>query len=459
MSIEYEEFLARKALVVTSAGIDVDPATLHPALKPFQRAAVAWALRKGRSALWESTGLGKTFQQLVWAQHAAERTLIVAPLAVAQQTVREGARWGIAVTYARNQEQAAPTGIAITNYEMVDHFDVAQFGAVVLDESSALKDETAKRRSQLIALFRDTPMRLCCTATPAPNDIDELGNHAEFLGVMTLAEMRAAFFVHDENGYHLKGHARQAFYRWLASWAISMIRPSDLGFDDTDYDLPPLSIVPEIIRTNYLPAGRLVPVGLKGIQDRSAVRKATLHDRVARAAELINADPAEPWIAWVGLNDEGRQLARLVPDAVLVEGSQSPDAKADALLKFANGETRVLVTKGTIAGMGLNLQRCARQVFVGLSDSFELYFQCIRRSYRYGQTRPVYAHIVLTELEETIYHNVLRKEQEATEVMQQLVQQTAIFEREELGLRMTAKDTYAPAQPMRLPAWLRTVAA
>jgi hypothetical protein len=456
---EYEAFLARKALVVPAAGMTVDPATLHPALKDFQRASVAWALHKGRAALFESTGLGKTFQQLVWAEHAATRALIVAPLAVVQQTVREGIRWGIPVTYARSQQQAAPTGITITNYDMAPHFDAAQFDAVVLDESSALKDETAKRRGQLIVQFGATPMRLCCTATPAPNDIDELGNHAEFLGVMTLAEMRAAFFVHDENGYHLKGHAQQAFYRWLASWAMSMIRPSDLGFDNTGYDLPPLSIVPEIIRTNYLPRGRLVPVGLKGIQDRAAVRKDTLHDRVARAATLINADPTEPWIAWVGLNDEGRQLQRLVPDAVLVEGSQSPDVKADALFRFANGETRVLITKGKIAGLGLNLQVCARMVFVGLSDSYEQYFQCIRRCHRFAQTRPVRVHIVLSELEETIYHNVLRKEQEATEVMQQLVQQAAIFEREELGLTNTAKDTYTPAQPMRLPAWLRTVAA
>lgn len=448
----YHDFLARKRLVARPTGIDIDPDILHADLFPFQRASVAWALRKGRAALFESTGLGKTFQQLVWAQHAATRTLIVAPLAVAQQTVREGEHWGIPVTYARSQAAAPASGITITNYEMIERFDAAQFGAVVLDESSILKGQDGKTRAALISQFADVPMRLCCTATPAPNDIDELGNHAQFLGIMTLAEMRASFFVHDENGYRLKGHARQPFYRWLASWSMSLLKPSDLGFDDTGYDLPPLSIVPEIIETGYCPPGRLVPVGLKGIGDRSAVRRDTVHARVQRAADLINAT-TDPWIAWVGLNDEGRMLDKLIWDSVLIEGNQTPEQKTDLLLQFLDGRARVLITKPRIAGFGLNLQHCANMAFVGLSDSYEQYFQAIRRCYRFGQKKPVSAHIILSEIEETIFHNVLRKEKEASEVMSELVKHTSVFERAEIG-QAARPDIYQPTKAIVLPSWL-----
>lgn len=450
---DYREFLRRKAIVVPNAGIEVDASALHPALFPWQREIARWALRKGRAALFEDTGLGKTIQQLSWAQHAAERTLILAPLAVAQQTVREGARWGIPVVYARSQADAAPSGITVTNYEMASHFDAAAFGAVVLDESSILKAHDGKTRTRLIEQFRQTPMRLCCTATPAPNDIAELANHAEFLGILSRPEMLATFFVHDDEGWRLKGHAREPFYRWLASWGMSIKRPSDLGYDDDGYDLPRLSIEPVIVPVDYTPPGQLFFTQLKGITDRTRVRRETLWARAAAAADLVNAEPDESWLCWVGLNDEGQALASLIPGAEVVEGQQSVEEKTERLLGFMIGDPRVLISKVAISGHGMNYQHCARMVFVGLSDSFEAYYQAIRRCWRYGQVRPVRVFIVLTEPEEAIYQNVLRKEAEAEAMSRELVKHVSAFEQAEIG-HGRQDEAYEPSLPMRLPAWV-----
>lgn len=434
----YADFLASKATVVQASGRDVRSGDIHP-------------------SLFESTGLGKTRQQIEWARLTGERALILAPLAVARQTVREAASIGVPITYARSQADADPEGLTITNYEMLHAFDPAAFGAVVLDESSLLKNFEGKVRTQLIRAFRDTPYRLCATATPAPNDIAELANHAEFLGVMKREEMLAAFFVHDDQGWRLKGHARDPFYRWLASWGMSLQRPSDLGYPDDGYALPPLEITACLVPTAWTREGQLFATDLKGIGDRAAVRRDTLSERVKAAADLILSEPDEPWIAWVGLNDEGRELAKLIPGAVLVEGQDSPDAKADAIERFMSGEVRVIISKTSIFGFGLNLQRCARMAFVGLSDSYEQYFQAIRRCWRFGQSRPVHAYIVLTEPEEAIYANVYRKQREAESVASELVKHVAAFERAEIA-NVSRREDAPHTQPMRLPAWLQGVA-
>lgn len=453
MISSYTDFLAAKTQLAPSVGIDIPDDALHPQLFAWQRDVTRWALRKGRAALFASTGLGKTLMQLVWAQHAAERVLILAPLAVARQTVREGARWGIAVTYARSQADAPAAGITITNYEMADHFDAAAFGAVVLDESSILKAHDGKTRARLIAQFRATPMRLCCTATPAPNDIAELANHAEFLGVATRPEMLATFFVHDQDGWRLKGHAKEPFYRWLASWGISITKPSDIGYSDDGYDLPPLTIEPVILPVDYRPDDQLFFTTLKGITDRTKVRKATIDERVRAAEELVRREPDEPWLIWVGLNDEGRAIHELIPGSVLVEGSQPIETKTRSLLGFSDGDIRVLISKVSLSGFGMNWQHCRRMVFVGLGDSYEQYFQAIRRCWRFGQTEPVAAYVVLTEPEEAIYQNVLRKEQEATAMTAALVHEVAAFESEELR-RVSHRDIYRATAPMQLPRWL-----
>ena len=294
---DYSAFLTAKTATAPAVGIDVDDADINPMLFPFQRDLVRWSLAKGRGAIFADTGLGKTFMQLEWARLTGERTLILAPLAVARQTVREAAKLGIDLVYARSHDAAGQ--LTITNYEMLGAFEPAEFGAVVLDESSILKSFDGKTRTALIEMFADTPYRLCCTATPAPNDIAELANHAEFLGVCSRVEMLSTFFVHDDKGWRLKGHAEEPFYRWMASWGMSLRKPSDLGYSDDGYDLPGLDILPHFIPTEYAGEGQLFAVGLKGIGDRAAVRRQTLPQRVCDAAALINASD-EPWIVWWG---------------------------------------------------------------------------------------------------------------------------------------------------------------
>ncbi len=451
----YDRFLTSKALTFPASGIDVDAGQIHDSLFDFQRDLVRWALRKGRSAIFATTGMGKTRMQVEWARLTGERVLIVAPLAVAHQTIAEAATIGVDIAYSRTGQPGKT--ITITNYEMVSHFNAADFGAVVLDESSILKSHDGKTRTALIRQFGQTPYRLCCTATPAPNDISELANHAEFLGVMNRSEMLATFFVHDERDWRLKGHAEQPFYQWLASWGMSLQAPSDLGYPDEGFALPALRIDPVFVASDYVPEGQLFATTLKGVTDRARVRKSTIDERVASAVELIEAEPDEPWLIWVGLNDEGYDLAKAIPGASLVEGNQSPEVKAAALHRFANGDDRVLITKPSIAGFGMNFQHCARMVFVGLGDSYEQYFQSIRRCYRFGQAREVHAYIVLSTLEEPIYYNVLRKEKDAQRIADELVKHVIEYERAELGSARQVLP-YTPTVPMVMPQWLGVVA-
>lgn len=449
--MSYAAFLERKSLQAVASGHEVGADAIHPSLFPFQRDLVRWSLRKGRAAIFADTGLGKTRMQLEWARLTGERTLILAPLAVAQQTIREASALGIDVTYARDQSEA--NGITISNYERLERFNPDAFGAVVLDESSILKAYEGVTRTALIEAFRNTPWRLACTATPAPNDVSELANHAEFLGVMSRVEMLAAFFVHDEDGWRLKGHAREPFWRWLASWGMSIKRPSDLGYADDGFQLPPLGIHPVLIPTDYVPEGQLFAATLKGVTDRAAVRKATVQQRVDAAVSLVQAEPGEQWLLWCGLNSEADALARACPGAVNVQGADSPESKAEALMAFAAGDVRVLVTKPSIAGFGMNFQRCARMAFVGMGDSYEAYYQAIRRCWRFGQTRPVTAHIVLTEPEDAIYANVLRKEHEAQQMASELVRHVAAYERAEIA-QASARAEYRPEVQMTVPEWM-----
>jgi hypothetical protein len=430
--VSYADLLADKRRVAPALG-RLDAGDPNPLLFPFQADLVRWAVRKGRAALFADTGLGKTFMQLEWARLIGERTLIVAPLSVARQTARLAQKLGLEVPYTRGDLH---DGISITNYEMIEHFDPQDYGAVVLDESSILKALDGKTRRRLTEMFSDTSYRLCCTATPAPNDIAEIGNHSEFLGVMPHHEMLSAFFVHGsmdngKDGWRLKGHAEDAFYRWLASWGMAVRKPSDLGYEDDGFALPPLGIRPEFVAADYVPDGQLFFGGLKGITDRSAVRRATLDGRVARAAELVNATD-DQWIVWHGLNAEGDALMAAIPGAVLVEGSQTPEEKAERLEAFQDGKYRVLITKGAIAGFGMNFQNAHRMVFVGLSDSWETYYQCIRRCWRFGQTEPVEVAIVLSDAEAAIYENVMEKEEEAQRMQARLIEHVAEFEREEI---------------------------
>ena len=464
----YDDFLASKGIRAKSYGVRVDKSEIHPMLFEFQKDVVMWALRKGRCLVGLDTGLGKTFVQLEWARLIAEHTLIIAPLSVARQTVREAHKIDLNVKYIRSQAEVNGDGIYITNYEMAEHFDENYFDAVVLDESSILKSVSGTYRKLLTKKFAKTKYRLCCTATPAPNDHAEIGMHSEFLGVLKNNEMLASFFINAnkvqedivtlQNGntvkmkskqagkkgqeWRIRNYAKTEFYEWMASWAIMMSHPADLGYDSKGYDLPNLSINPIFVRVDYQPKDQLFFTGLKGIQDRSNVRKATLNERVKKAAAMVNRSN-DQWIVWCGLQSEGDALKKAIPDAVEVKGSDKPEAKAKALEDFQDGKFRVLITKPKIAGFGMNFQNAHNMVFVGLGDSWESYYQCIRREWRFGQTQPVNVWIVLSDIEREIYDNVMRKERMAEEMKRELIMNMKMHEEQELGIgKAQAHDDY-----------------
>ena len=420
--MSYQEFLAAKRARVNETGPEVPTDAIHSMLHDWQGELVQWAARTGRAAIWADTGLGKTVMQVEWLRHVTDGGygLIVAPLAVCHQTVREAARLGVDATYVRTSAQMDGPGVYVTNYEMVQHFDPTMFRAVVLDEASILKQSDGKTRTMLIRHFEPVPFRLACTATPAPNDPEELTNQAEFLGHMSRTHMLAAYFIHDDQGWRLKGHARKPMMQWMATWAVALRKPSDLGYPDSGYDLPGLEVIPHLIDVPIEAEGQLFPTDLGGVGGRAKVRRDTLEARVQRAADLVAAEPDEPWILWCGLNDEADALARLT-GGFNIHGGLSPEEKADALLGFADGKHQIIVTKPGIAAQGLNYQHCARMAFVGLSDSYEQYYQAIRRCYRYGQTRVVHAHVILSELEGQIAVNIARKEREASHITAALV--------------------------------------
>lgn len=428
--MRYSDFIKSKKIIVDSVGMETAGSDIHSLLFDFQNDLTRWAIRKGRCALFLDTGLGKTYCQLEWARLLGKRTLIIAPLSVARQTVKMARDVDLEIHYTRSGNDLID-GINITNYEMIDHFDADDFGAVVADESSVLKNVGGKTRRKLTEMFFYTPYKLCCTATPAPNDIAEIANHAEFLGIMTRTDMMAAFFVHDQNGWRLKRHAQEPFYRWLASWGMSVKKPSDLGYDDSRFILPELSIEPVFVKTSYKPGDRLFFTGLKGITDRSKVRRGTLAERVERATQIAN-ESGDQFIVWCGLNDESAAVAKMINDSVEVKGADSIDKKINSIQSFQDGDVRVLVTKAKIAGMGLNLQNCHRQIFVGLNDSWESYYQAIRRSWRFGQDKPVIVHVVLSEIEDAIWKNVQRKEAEAERMSAELIKHVAEFEKAEI---------------------------
>lgn len=415
----YEQFLQRKASEVKSIGRKIKSEEVHPLLHDWQAQIVRWAVGKGRAAVFADTGLGKTLMQLEWARLSGDTALIVAPLAVCAQTVEEAKRIGLDVTYTRDGVHGP--GVWITNYEMVDYVDASQLDAVALDESSILKQSDGKTRKKLIEHFACVPARLACTATPAPNDSEELTNQAEFLGITTRVNMLAAYFVHDQDGWRLKGHARAPMMRWMASWAVALRHPRDIGYNTDGYDLPGLTIIPEVVEYSAQCDDALFAAGPGGVGGRAAMRKETLEVRCHRAAELVAAEPDEPWIIWCGLNSEAELLERMIPSSVNVHGAMSPEEKAANFIGFASGSPQILITKPSMAAFGLNWQHCARIAFVGLSDSYEQYYQAIRRCYRYGQQRVVEAHIVLTSAESAIASNVARKEREADLLHEQLV--------------------------------------
>ena len=421
MTTSYTDFIDRKAISSPMAGIaNIGKMSKH--LFPFQADIVRWALKRGRAAIFADCGMGKTPMQLEWGRHIPGDVLILAPLAVASQTVQEGLKFGIPVAYCRDQSQVRQ-GITITNYEMLDHFEPQYFTGVVLDESSILKAYDGKTRTAILSAFQQTPYRLACTATPAPNDYMELGNHAEFVGSMSRVEMLSMFFVHDggeTQKWRLKGHAQRDFWKWLASWSVMIRKPSDLGYEDGSFVLPKLTLSEHVIRVEKATDGYLFALEAATLQDRIAARRESVLERVAECAALVNGSK-EPWIVWCNLNSESDALRKAIPDAVEMRGSQSADEKEAAILAFLNGSSRVLISKSSMAGFGLNFQHCAHMAFVGLSDSWESFYQSVRRCYRFGQLREVNAHLIIADTEGAVLKNIKDKDAAAGEMAAQIV--------------------------------------
>ena len=456
--MDYQDFIDGKSYSESFPGIDDDDFAGHLFL--HQRDLAKWALRKGRSAIFADTGLGKTAIQIEWARHVSRRgrVLVLAPLAVAQQTVAEGARFGVPMAYRRED---AGDLITVTNYEMMDRFDLSAFVGVVLDESSILKSFNGATRNAIIGGFHSTPYRLAATATPAPNDFTELGNHSEFLGVKTRVEMLAEYFVHDMDTtqeWRLKGHAVKSFWRWLATWGAVVRRPSDLGHEDGAYNLPPLRFHEHIIRVDNSDAhraGLLFAVNATTLSDQRAVRRSTAGARIAKAAELAAGDG--PCIVWCEMNDESSGVADAIADAVEVTGSDDVDEKQAKLAMFSSGSKRVIVTKPSIAGFGLNWQHCARMVFVGASHSYEQTYQAIRRCWRFGQTMPVDVHIIRADTEQLVIDNYRRKEADAARLGAEMAAQVLDSVRAEVqGASSREWNPYEAHTPMTIPSWMTT---
>lgn len=429
----YQEFISRKLADWQPVGFDYT-GELGGGLFDHQESLVRWAIRLGRSAIFADTGLGKTRMQVEWAdivsRHANGNILILAPLAVAEQTVEEASSIGVKVTHVRDQSDVDPAencGIFITNYDRMHRFDASRFIGIVLDESSIIKHHDAKTLQMLLDAFSDTPYRLCATATPAPNDWTELGTHAEFLGICTRAEMLSEYFVHDGGEtqvWRLKGHARQAFWRWVSSWGAMIRSPSDLGFDASAYELPPLVVNQVTVGTDaQANDGMLFALEASTLSERRQARKDSLRQRVAACADRVNSTDGA-WIIWCELNAEADALREAIPEAVEIRGSDTADRKERALYDFSHGNTRVLITKPKIAGFGLNWQHCRNVAFVGVTDSFESYYQAVRRCWRFGQAMPVNVWLYVSELEGSVLANLQRKERDALAMFEQLSAET-----------------------------------
>jgi len=627
---DYQEFVKGKAIRAIPTGISVLPENLNPMLYDFQRDMVRWALKKGRACLFCDCGLGKTPMQLAWADQVPGRVLILAPLAVAQQTCREGQKFGIDVTYARH---SVDERITITNYEMLEHFNPADYTGIILDESSILKSYDGKFRNQIIDSFKSTPFKLACTATPAPNDHMELGNHAEFMGVLSRTEMLSTFFVHDggdTSQWRLKGHAAKDFWQWVCSWAVMIRKPSDLGYDDGAFVLPPLEMHQHIVEALSTPEGALFALEATTLQERQQARKGTTQERCQAVADIVltsngncdelaacgnqnikktgsdacgkiqntgiesrpsdqeplkktqyicgsierltepsgiapennrtqstqgdanymrpmnpsglkqdqkfeigktpiqgsgltsesksmdlpqthmtnysdlragSAQSAEPmtqgtegegdststtvtqpgksedcsaqtvisalensettkrplppqWLIWCNLNNEADTVEKMIPGSVQVAGSDSNDAKVQAVLDFQSGKIRVLISKPSIFGYGLNLQSCHHVAFLGLSDSYEQFYQAVRRTYRFGQKRTVNCHIVTSDIEGAVVANIQRKEADAARMAMEMVSHMHSMNEADIRGSVRTDDAYVPQIDMVLPSWM-----
>ena len=459
----YHKLIAAKRLSFTPRGLDVVP-SLNASMNPHQAHVTEFALRTGCAAMFLDTGLGKTFCALEWGrvvvEHSNKPVLMLAPLAVAAQHEREAIKFGIDAKSVREPDQITGPRVYITNYERLSKFDLTQFAGVVLDESSILKSFNGKTTRALIDSFANTPFRLACTATPAPNDHAELGQHSQFLGAMSQSQMLTRWFLHDSadtGTWRMKGHAVQDFWNWVASWARCVSKPSDLGFSDDGFVLPPLNL-----ERHKVSADRSIDTGhekdgqarLFRMPDTSATaihgeKRKTIDARADLIAEVVAREPDEPWVIWCDTDYEADALTARIPDAVEVRGSMTPEQKEERLTAFSTGAVRIIITKPSVAGFGLNWQHCARVAFVGLSFSYESFYQAVRRCWRFGQSRPVNVHIACADTEESIWNVVSRKAGDHEGMKREM---TAAMAR--VARIVPEQAPYAPTVPLKLPKWI-----
>lgn len=453
MNEDYLKFIDGKRKAVTPDGIE--PGSVNEMLFPFQRDIVRWALKMGRAAIFADCGLGKTFMQTEWARQIPGDVLILAPLAVAQQTIAEADRIGVTIRYCRSGAEVQ-SGITIANYEMLDRFDCSRFAGVVLDESSILKAFMGKTKRSIVSLFKGTKYKLACTATPAPNDYMELGNHAEFLGVMESNEMLAKYFINDPSQvgkYKLKGHAQGKFFEWMAGWCAAIRKPSDLGYSDEGFTLPRLTRHMHVVDVIKPAGGQLFALPASSLSERIKARSASVEERVHKAIEIANSTD-EQVLIWCALNNEADALEDGIEGAIQVAGADTAETKTKTMLDFANGKLRVLVSKPKICGFGMNFQSCHHVIFVGLTDSFEQYYQAIRRCWRFGQKHEVQCHIVSASTEGSVVANVLRKESDSVKMFEELVRFMAPISQGVIHRAEKFKVTYDRPDNITIPSWL-----
>lgn len=442
--MHYESFIAGKRRHEKASGHN--PSKLNPHLFDFQQAIVTWAVRRGRAAIFADTGLGKTLMQLSWAEavatHTGQPVLILAPLAVSEQTIEQGATFGIHVE--RHSGDMSGPSVYITNYERMDSVEWDQLAGLVLDESSILKAHDGKTRQRIIDAAQGIPYRLSCTATPSPNDFEELGNQCEFLGVMSRVEMLATYFVNDTGDtgtWRLKGWGASKFWEWMGTWAVVLRNPADIGFDGNRYILPQLHYHEHVVETDAI-GDELFSRPAQTMLERRKAQRDSIEARCRALAEIAQSEPDEPWLIWTHLNDEAQLLSELIPGSVNVQGADSPESKAKNLMAFAHGEIRVLISKPKIAGFGMNWQHCARMAFVGLDDSFEKFYQAVRRCYRFGQKREVVVHIFTAENEGQILLNIKRKELQHHAMSENMIEHMRDIMNAELQGQHNIKDEY-----------------
>ena len=456
----YEEFLKTKEMRAEACGFDIDRDSINPHAFDYQKDIISWACKKGKCAILTGCGTGKTVMLLEWCKavhkHTGKPVLIVSPLSVVNQTSREAIKFGICSVNICRKQNDVINGVNITNYEMIEHFEPSVFSGVCLDESSILKSFTGKYQTLLTDMFCKTPYRLLCTATIAPNDYTEIGTSCEFLGIMSRTEMLATYFIHDSGDtskWRLKKAGVNKFWEWFATWAIYFNSPKDLGYEGEGYDLPPLNIK-KIFTESEPDEGTLFVQLAETLDERRNARKESLEDRTDKAADLANSRMWEQWLIWCDYNDESAVLKKKIDHCVEVKGSDEPEYKAQASLDFADGSIHALVSKPSIFGFGSNFQSCHNMVFCGLSDSYERFYQAIRRCWRFGQKEPVNVYIILSEKEMNVLDNITRKQAQMDEMQKQM---TALMREVTLSeIKHTTRITteYKPFNEMRKPTWI-----